>query len=327
MERTAQRRSLVAASSVMDLLSRFSRVLFLLALCVVMGLIAPGFWRVSNALNVLRAASLLAILGIGQTIIILTGGVDLSMGTVATLAAIATTWLLDRAQFPIPVAILSGTAVGAVAGVANGFMRATIGLPTFVATYGTRWVAIGFAVVILGGYNIYGFAPAFRMLGIGRVAGIPVPILIMLALWALMWFVLNRTTFGRRLYATGANREAARLSGIDTGKVLMQAHVLAGLFAGFTGVMLAALLNSSEAGMADQMLLPSIAAVVLGGASLRGGQGGIEGTIIGAIIMTLIGNGMNLMGISSNWQGPVQGVVILAAVLVDTWSRRITAQE
>ena len=310
-----------------EFVSRFSRLFILALLCVVMAFVAPGFFRISNLLNVLRAASLLAILGIGQTIIVLTGGIDLSMGTVATLAGIMTAWLLDRAHVPVGVAMAAGMAVGAVAGTANGLMRAYIGLPTFVATYGTQWMAIGFAVVMLGGYNIYGFVPAFRFFGIGRVAGIPVPIYLLIILAALTWFLLNRTTFGRRLYATGANREAARLSGIDTRSVLMRAHILSGIYAGFSGVLMCSLLNSGEAGMSDLQLLPAIAAVVVGGASLRGGQGGIFGTIIGAIIMTLIGNGMNLMGLSSNWQSLVQGFVILAAVLMDLWSRRLLGQD
>jgi ribose transport system permease protein len=249
------------------------------------------------------------------------------MGTVATLAAIVTAWLLDRAHVPVPLAMAAGVAIGAVCGSANGLMRAYIGLPTFVATYGTQWMAIGFAVVMLGGYNIYGFAPAFRFFGIGRLAGIPVPIYILLITCVLTWLMLNRTTFGRRLYATGANREAARLSGIETRRVLMQAHILSGLYAGFSGVLMASLLNSGEAGMSDQQLLPAIAAVVVGGASLRGGQGGIFGTVIGALIMTLIGNAMNLMGLSSNWQSVVQGLVILSAVLLDQWSRRLIGQD
>jgi len=310
-----------------EFVSRFSRLFFLALLCVIMAFVAPQFFRISNILNVLRAASLLAILAIGQTIIVLTGGIDLSMGTVATLAGIMTAWLLDRAHAPVALAMAAGMGVGVIAGTANGIMRAFIGLPTFVATYGTQWMAIGFAVVMLGGYNIYGFAPSFRFFGIGRVAGIPVPIYLLLLAWALTWFLLSRTTFGRRLYATGANREAARLSGIDTRKVLMQAHILSGVYAGFSGVLMASLLNSGEAGMSDPQLLPAIAAVVVGGASLRGGQGGIPGAIIGALIMTLIGNGMNLMGLSSNWQSPVQGLVILLAVLLDLWSRRLLGQD
>ncbi len=310
-----------------EFVSRFSRLFFLILICVIMAFAAPQFFRISNLLNVLRAASLLAILAIGQTIIVLTGGIDLSMGTVATLAGIMTAWLLDRAHAPVALAMAAGMAVGVLAGAATGIMRAFIGLPTFVATYGTQWMAIGFAVVMLGGYNIYGFAPSFRFFGIGRLLGIPVPIYLLLLIWALTWFLLSRTTFGRRLYATGANRETARLSGIDTRKVLMQAHILSGVYAGFSGVLMASLLNSGEAGMSDPQLLPAIAAVVVGGASLRGGQGGIPGTVIGALIMTLIGNGMNLMGLSSNWQSPVQGLVILLAVLLDLWSRRLLGQD
>ncbi|OQB28526.1 MAG: Ribose transport system permease protein RbsC [Chloroflexi bacterium ADurb.Bin180] len=326
MEKTMPAR-IEARPLLADFVTRFSRLFMLALLCVFMAFVAPEFFRAANLLNVLRSASLLAILAIGQTIIVLTGGIDLSMGTVATLAAIMTAWLLDRAHVPVPLAMAAGLAVGAFSGSANGLMRAYIGLPTFVATYGTQWMAIGFAVVMLGGYNIYGFERSFRFFGIGRVAGIPVPIFLLVIVWLLTWFILNRTTFGRRLYATGANREAARLSGIDTRRVLMQAHILSGLYAGFSGILMASLLNSGEAGMSDQQLLPAIAAVVVGGASLRGGQGGIFGTVIGALIMTLIGNAMNLMGLSSNWQSVVQGLVILGAVLLDQWSRRLIGQE
>jgi ribose transport system permease protein len=311
----------------LEVLYRFSRILFVAILSVVMGIVAPGFWRVTNALNILRQASLVGILGIGQTIVILTGGIDLSVGTVATLAAIATTWMLERGGFPVWLTVICGTLIGGAAGLANGFMRAYIGLPPFVATYGTMWVAIGFAVVILGGYIIYGFEPGFRILGIGRVLGVPTPIWMTAVLAIVVWFLLRRTVFGRKVYATGANTETARLSGIDVKRVITQAHVLCGLLAGFGGVVVAALLNSSEAGMADKMLLPSIAAVVVGGTSMRGGEGGIGGTLIGAVIMTLVVNAMNLLGVSSNWQQPVQGFVILAAVLLDQWGRRRFRQE
>jgi ribose transport system permease protein len=188
-------------------------------------------------------------------------------------------------------------------------------------------VAFGFAVVLLKGQVIYGFKDDFRFLGVGNLLGIPMPIILMAVLWIPAYLLLRHTTFGRALYAVGANQEAARLSGVKKDQTLILAYTLSGLLAAAAGLVYVARLNASEAGIGASMLLPAIAAVVIGGTSLFGGEGGIVGTLIGALIMTIVQNGMNLLGIESVWQGVVLGALIIVAVLVDQWARKALASE
>ena len=228
---------------------------------------------------------------------------------------------------PLPLALAAGLVVGAALGFLNGLMVAIVKLPAFIATYGMMWVAAGFAVVLLKGHVVYGFEENFRFLGVGNMMGVPMPIVLMVAMWVPSYLLLRHTTFGRSLYAVGANQEAARLSGIKKDQTLMLAYTLSGLLAAAAGLVFVARLNASEAGMGANLLLPAIAAVVIGGTSLFGGEGGIVGTLIGALIMTIVQNGMNLLGIESVWQGVVLGALIVIAVLVDQWARKASASE
>jgi len=303
-----------------------SRLIVLFLLCVVLTLTSPVFLTGTNALNVLRVASLLVILGIGETVVILTAGIDLSIGSVLTLSSVIAATAL-KADVPLSLALASGLAVGAGLGLLNGLMVAVVKLPAFIATYGMMWVATGFAVVILKGHVIYGFRENFRYLGIGNLMGVPMPIIIMVLLWIPAYLLLRRTTFGRSIYAVGANQETARLSGIKKDQTLILAYTLSGLLAGAAGLLYVARLNASEAGIGTNMLLPAIAAVVIGGTSLFGGEGGIVGTLIGALIMTIVQNGMNLLGVESVWQGVVLGALIAVAVLLDQWARKALAGE
>ena len=303
-----------------------SRLLVLGLLCAVLTIASPVFLTTTNVLNILRVASLLVILAIGQTVVILTAGIDLSIGSVLTLAS-AITALALKAGIPLPLAVAAGLVVGAALGFLNGLMVAVVKLPPFIATYGMMWVAAGFAVVLLKGHVVYGFDEDFRFLGVGNVMGVPMPIVLMVAMWVPSYLLLRHTTFGRSLYAVGANQEAARLSGIKKDQILMLAYTLSGLLAAAAGLVFVARLNASEAGMGANLLLPAIAAVVIGGTSLFGGEGGIVGTLIGALIMTIVQNGMNLLGIESVWQGVVLGALIIVAVLVDQWARKASASE
>ena len=303
-----------------------SRFFVLILLCIALTLASPVFLTGTNALNVLRVASLLVILGIGETIVILTAGIDLSIGAVLTLSSVIAAAGI-KADVPLPLALASGLAVGAGLGFLNGLMVAVVKLPAFIATYGMLWVASGFAVVLLKGHVIYGFKEDFRFLGVGNLMGIPMPIIIMVILWIPAYLLMRRTTFGRSLYAVGANQEAARLSGIKKDRTLILAYTLSGLLAAAAGLVYVARLNASEAGIGANMLLPAIAAVVIGGTSLFGGEGGIVGTLIGALIMTIVQNGMNLLGIESVWQGVVLGALIVVAVLLDQWARKTMARE
>jgi ribose transport system permease protein len=303
-----------------------SRLFVLVLLCLVLTLASPVFLTGTNALNILRVASLMVILGIGETIVILTAGIDLSIGSVLTISSVIAAMAL-KAGVPLPVAAVSGLAVGVALGFLNGLMVAVVKLPPFIATYGMMWVASGFAVVLLKGQVIYGFNEDFRFLGVGNLMGIPMPIIIMVILWIPAYLLMRRTTFGRSLYAVGANQEAARLSGVKKDQTLVLAYTLSGLLAAAAGLVYVARLNASEAGIGVNMLLPTIAAVVIGGTSLFGGEGGIVGTLIGALIMTIVQNGMNLLGIESVWQGVVLGALIVIAVLLDQWARKALASE
>jgi ribose transport system permease protein len=303
-----------------------SRLLVLGLLCVVLTIASPVFLTTTNVLNILRVASLLVILAIGQTVVILTAGIDLSIGSVLTLSSVIAALAL-KAGVPLPLAVAAGLVAGAVLGFLNGLMVAIVKLPPFIATYGMMWVAAGFAVVLLKGHVIYGFEEDFRFLGVGSMMGVPMPIVLMVAMWVPSYLLLRHTTFGRSLYAVGANQEAARLSGIKKDQTLMLAYTLSGLLAAAAGLVFVARLNASEAGMGANLLLPAIAAVVIGGTSLFGGEGGIVGTLIGALIMTIVQNGMNLLGIESVWQGVVLGALIVVAVLVDQWARKASASE
>jgi ribose transport system permease protein len=303
-----------------------SRLFVLALLCIVMTIASPVFLTGTNALNVLRVASLLVILGIGETIVILTAGIDLSIGAVLTISSVIAASAL-KAGMPLPLALPSGLMVGAALGFLNGLMVAVVKLPPFIATYGMMWVAFGFAVVLLKGQVIYGFDEAFRFLGVGHLMGVPMPIVVMVILWIPAYLLLRRTTFGRSLYAVGANQEAARLSGVKKDQTLILAYTLSGFLSAAAGLVYVARLNASEAGIGVNMLLPTIAAVVIGGTSLFGGEGGIVGTLIGALIMTIVQNGMNLLGIESVWQGVVLGALIVIAVLLDQWARTVLASE
>ncbi len=303
-----------------------SRLFVLVLLCVVLTAASPVFLTGTNALNVLRVASLMVILAIGETIVILTAGIDLSIGSVLSISSVIAAISL-KAGLPLPLALTSGLAVGAAVGLLNGLMVAVIKLPPFIATYGMMWVASGFAVVLLKGHVIYGFDEHFRFLGVGNLMGIPMPIILMVGLWIPAYLLLRRSTFGRSVYAVGANQEAARLSGVKKDQTLILAYTLSGFLAAAAGLVFVARLNASEAGIGANMLLPAIAAVVIGGTSLFGGEGGIVGTLIGALIMTIVQNGMNLLGIESVWQGVVLGALIVVAVLLDQWARKTVASE
>jgi ribose transport system permease protein len=306
---------------------RFSRVFALVFLVTLLALVSPAFFTKTNGLNVLRQASLAAILAFGETIVILTAGIDLSIGAVLTTSGIVAGTVLKIEGLPIWVGMLAGLGFGAAVGVINGLMVAVVRLPPFIATYGTMWIATGLSVVFLQGYIIYDFDERFRFIGKGYVFGIPMPIIIMAVLYVIGYFLMHRTTFGRSIYALGANREAARLSGIKIERTLILAYAISGFCAGLAGLLFVARLNAAEAGLGESLLLPVIAGIVLGGTSLTGGEGTILGTLIGTLIMTIVVNGMNLLGISSMWQATVQGAIIIIAVLLDQWGRRAAARQ
>jgi len=303
------------------------RLLVLLALCVLMTILTRSeeyglvFLNIRNLLNIVRNASILIIIGVGQTITLTAKDVDLSIGSVLSLTSVVAAIMLNKFGIASPVVILVALLIGALLGLINGLLITAVGLPPFIATYGMLWVLFGFAYLILQGAVIYGFPPGFRVIGNGALGGIPMPIIVMAAVFLCGYVVLYQTTLGRRFFATGANLEAARMSGIKVDQVVVVAYVISGFLAALAGLVLIAYTNGSEARIGDSYLLPVLAVVVMGGTSLAGGQGNLVGTLIAALIMAVIHNGMNILAVPAIWQSFVVGVLIIGTVLADQWLR------
>ena len=293
------------------------RVIGVLGLCTALALSSDAFLTASNLLNVLRQASLIFLVSSGVTLVIVAAGLDLSIGATLGLSACLAASAIQSTG-TIALGVAAGLACGTLIGVLNGLMVTQLRLPPFIATYGMLWMVYGFNYWFMGGETIYGFPPEFRTLGSGYLLGIPVPVYLM-AGGLLAGVVFARyTTFGHEIYAIGANAEAARLSGIPVRRRLILVYMLSGAMAGLAGVVYLARLNSAEAGIGDPLLLPAIAAVLIGGTSLFGGVGSLSGTLIGAVILTLVLNGMNLLTINANWQPLVTGAIVLIAAAIDT---------
>lgn len=280
---------------------------------------APSFPTVTNLLNVARQASLLLILSSGMTAVILLGGTDLSIGAVAAISScLAAPYFLHSASpWNMALGVVVGMGMGAVCGLLNGLMVAKVGLPPFVATFGMNQIARGAALAYMAGNITYGFRPAFRFLATGSLLGIPVLILVAAGVYFLFSFILGRTVFGRHIYAVGARPSVATFSGISVPGTILKVYVVNGLVAAFGGLVFISRLNAAEAGLGEVFPLQAIAAVAIGGASFRGGIGTVSGTVVGVLIMTVLTNAMNLLGVSTLWQTAITGAVIVLAVLLD----------
>jgi ribose transport system permease protein len=297
------------------------RVAGVLLLSIVLAVSSDAFLTASNVLNVLRQASLTFLIASGVTLVIIAGGIDLSIGAnVGLSACIAATVI--KSSGSIVVGVAAGLACGTAIGFLNGLMVTLLRLPPFIATYGMLWVVHGITFWYMAGETIYGFPPGFRSLGSGYVLGIPVPMYLMVLALAALGVFIRYTTYGYELYAIGANGEAARLSGIPVSSRKNLVYTVSGAMAGLAAIVYLARLNSAEADIGEPLLLPAIAAVLVGGTSLMGGVGTLSGTLVGAVTLTLVLNGMNLLNINANWQPLVTGVVILLAAWIDIATRR-----
>lgn len=309
--------------SAAELLEASGPLVGLAVLVVIMSLLSPAFLTVTNAFNVLQQISVLAILALGGTAVIITAGIDLSVGSVMALGGVAMAWAAGIVGLPMAVAIVVGVAAGAGIGLLNGVLITAGRLPPFIATLATLSIARGLSLVISDGRPISGFPEWFRSIATYDVGGVvPLSVLLVVALYVAGWFHLNRRSGGRELYAIGGSEEVARLSGIRIHRAKLKVYSVAGLLAGLGGVLLAARLNSAQPNAGVGLELDVIAAVVIGGASLSGGAGSVVGTFVGALIIGVLRNGLNLLNVSSFWQQVVIGAVIAAAVLTDTLRRR-----
>jgi ribose/xylose/arabinose/galactoside ABC-type transport system permease subunit len=288
----------------------------LFGLCVLLTVLTPHFLTVSNLLNVMEQTSINAVIAVGMTFVILSGGIDLSVGSLVALSGVVLASAL-RADWPTALALVASLVVGAACGLANGLLVTLGRLPPFIATLGMMSVARGAALLYTDGRPISGFEAGFRGLATGRVLLIPSPVLVMLATYAVAHFTLTRTRFGRYVYAIGGNEEATRLSGVSVGFHKATVYAVSGLASALAAAILTARLNSAQPIAGIMYELDAIAATVIGGTSLLGGSGGVGGTLVGALIMGVLRNGLNLLGVSSFLQQIVIGLVIVGAVLLD----------
>jgi len=301
---------------VRDILRRFGILFAFILLMVVLAFLSDSFLTVNNLLNIARQVSINAIIAAGMTFVILTFGIDLSVGSVLAFSGAIIAGLLSRGH-PLVVGIGAGLLVGGLIGLVNGLIITKGGVQPFIATLGMLTIARGATLVYTDGRPITGLPDAFVWLGAGEIARIPVPVVIMTVVFAASYVVLTQTVLGRYIYAIGGNEEATRLSGVNVAFYKTLAYVISGALSALSAVILTARLNSAQptAGMGYE--LDAIAAVVLGGTTLAGGEGGIAGTLLGAFIIGVLNNGLNLLNVSSFYQQVVKGVVILLAVLLD----------
>ena len=298
-----------------------SRLFAVAAVAVTLSLMSPSFLTVPNIVNVLRQAALLFFMATGLTLVVITAGLDLSIGATIGLAACVGGSVIKSADAPLLGALVA-LGMGAGVGLLNGLMVGLLRIPSFIATYGMLWVLQGLTYAYMAGSTVYGFPPGFRFFGNGLVSGVPIPVIVMAALLVLGSAFAQRTVLGQQIYMIGANPVAARLSGIPVRRRLILVYTLSGLAAGLAAIVFLARLNSAEADIGGSLTLPAIAAVLIGGTSLFGGVGTLFGTFAGALLLTLILNGMNLLHIDARWQPLVTGAIIVAAVWIDIETSR-----
>jgi ribose transport system permease protein len=300
---------------------RVGILVVLVALIILMSAIAPNFNRVDNLLNIARSISVNAILAAGMTLVILTGGIDLSVGSMVAVSGVVSV-IAAIAGVPAPAAIGIGLAVGAACGLINGALTAYLSLAPFIVTLGTMTFLRGLAYTITKVQPIVSSSLNFKDIGNGYLWGIPMPVIVMAVVYLIVWFILERTRYGRHVYAVGGNAEAAKLAGVRVKRVVTSVYVLAGACSGLAGVIFAARVISAQPTAGTGYELDAIAAVVLGGTSLAGGRGRIVGTLIGSVILGVLGTGLILLNVPFFTQLLIKGVVIILAVAIDSLKQR-----
>jgi ribose transport system permease protein len=320
------------------ILQRFAAVGSLLALIAAFSLTSGAFFSLGNGITIALQVTSIGLLGIGATCVIIAGGIDLSVGSVLALSGVLAALGVRDLGLPVPLGMLAGIFAGALCGLANGLLVTRLRLPPFIATLGVMLVARGLALQITGARAVSGLGEAFGELGNGALLrvvregddgfpavvfpGIPYPVILLAAIALAVGFVLNRTVFGRHIYAVGSNAEAARLSGVDVAGIVTLTYVISGALAGLTGCVLMSRLVTAQPNEGVMYELDAIASAVIGGTSLVGGVGSIAGTAIGAFVIGILRNGLNMNGVSAFVQQIVIGLVILFTVWIDQLRNR-----
>jgi ribose transport system permease protein len=301
-----------------------------IVLFVVFSLASPFFREVDNLIGILLATAVNAVLALGVTFVIITAGIDLSVGTVMTLSAVMSGVFITVWKLPVPLGVLAGLGTGALCGLANGTLISRMRIPPFIATLGMMYIAKGLSLVISGLKPVYfNDTPAYATIAMGSIIGsvfpafpIPNAVLVMFVAAIIAGMILSKTVLGRYDFAIGSNEEATRLSGVNVANWKTAIYALCGLFAGLAGVLMSARLNSAQPALGAGYELDAIAAVVIGGTSLSGGEGTILGTIIGAFVISTLSNGLRILSVPQEWQIVITGAIVIGAVYLDQLRRQ-----
>ena len=323
---TGERKKLLGGGAQQRLLAFAS----LIVLLIVFSVASPNFMQTSNMIAILQATSVNGVLAVAATLVIITGGIDLSVGTMMTFTAVMTGVVLTYLGMPLPLGVVTAIATGAFCGLCSGTFIAKMKIPPFIATLGMMLILKGLSLVISGTRPIYfNDTPGFDLISRGSLIGeiipaVPIPngVLILFIVAIAASYVLSNTVLGRYTFALGSNEEAVRLSGVNTDRWKMAVYALAGGIVGISGLLIASRLNSAQPALGLGYELEAIAAVVIGGTSLSGGRGTILGTLIGALIMAVLTNGLRVLSVAQEWQTVVTGVIIILAVYADMLRRR-----
>lgn len=302
-------------------LREFMMLIILLIMVAVLSLLSPAFLRLNNFINIFKQTAINGILAVGMGCVILTGGFDLSVGSIVGLSGVVAA-LLAQGNLPIIVPILCAVGIGGVAGLLNGTLVSYLGIPAFVVTLGTQNFIRGLAYLISGGKPVFGVDRAYeRIAGTNILGQVPLLVVYYLLIVVLVAFILQKTIYGRHIYTVGGNAEAARVSGINVKGIKLSVYMMAGLLAGVAGMLLTSRTVSGSPITGSGYELDAIAAVVIGGFSLNGGVGKWYGMLIGALVLSVLSNGLDIMGVASYYQYLIKGVIMVAAVYFDIRGR------
>lgn len=307
-------------------LSKIFVYLVLVVIILFFTVTTDTFLTSKNILNICRQISMIGICSVGMTMVLLTGGIDISVGSIIALVGVAAAKLIGEAGMAIFPAMLIGVAAGALCGLINGIMVAKFDVPALITTLAMQTMARGAAYILTSGIPIYGLPEEIKTLGQGYFFKIPIPVIIMALIFLFGWWLLEQTRFGRYTYAIGGNQEVARLSGINVLKMKIFIYTLSGLFAGLSGIIMLSRINSGQPATSSGFEMDVITGAVLGGISVAGGEGKLVNVIAGVLIMGMLSNGMTLMNLDEYWQWVVKGIVLLLAVTFDNMQRKRNAK-
>lgn len=307
------------------ILRQYGIFVVFIIICLILSFISPQFLTVSNWTIIITQVSINALLAFGVTFVIITGGIDLSLGSIVAVTGVTAAMLAHPDAFPVVLPIFAGLFAGVLMGVFNGFIITKSKIAPFIVTLGTMTIGRGLALILSKGRPVSNLSDSFNFIGGGNVFGIPFPIIVLIIIFIICSLILKKTLLGRYIYAIGGNEQASRASGINVNQVKMAVYSISGLLAGLAGILLTSRITTGQPNAGAGFELDAIAAAVIGGTSTTGGTGTMTGTLIGVLLIGVINNGLDLLNVTSYYQQVVMGVIIIGAVVLDSWNQKNNA--